>query len=249
MRSRHGRKGTQFAHAHSAEHVRDRDLRLFRRDLHDSIGPLLSAVTMRTEAARAMVTRDPEAADVILGELHADACHALAEVRRLAATEPRFPPRETSLAAALRLQADRFGTASAGRLTVSVAVAPTLAGVSTAVETALYRIASEALTNTARHALARSCTIRAWADDTQIHLEVADDGIGLPRRPGTGVGLRSMRDRALELGGWCVVENVVPHGTRVYATLPVNPPEPTTAAAGPAGAVRPAWPERRRQGA
>ena len=241
MRSGHGVEGIQFAGA--AEHVMTLDCRLLRRDLHDSIGPLLSALMMRTEAARAIVGHDPEAAKKLLGEMHADACHALAEVRRLASTQPAFVPPERCLASALRRQADRFGPASGGRLDVSVAVAPAIETVPAAVQTAIYRIASEALTNTARHALARSCTIRAWADGTGLHVEVADDGVGVPRRPAGGVGLNSMRDRARELGGRCVVENVVPHGTRVYATFPMHSPQYA-----PAGAAAPARPERQPEG-
>ena len=241
MRNGQGVDGIQFADV--AEHAMPLDCRLLRRDLHDSVGPLLSALMMRTEAARATITCDPEAAKKMLGEVHADACHALAEVRRLASTEPAFAPRERRLASALRCLADRFSPAPGGRLNVSVAVAPAMETVPAAVQTAIYRIASEALTNTARHALARSCTIRAWADGTGLHVEVADDGAGLPRRPAGGVGLNSMRDRARELGGTCVVENVVPHGTRVYATFPTHSPEYA-----PAGAAAPARPERQPEG-
>jgi signal transduction histidine kinase len=221
MRDAYGAESVRLADADTAAKIWNQACQRLRRDLHDSVGPLLSAVTMRTEAASAIVIRDPLAAQALLAELHADACHALAEVRRLACTKPEVVLRETSLEAALHCQAQRFRQASGGRLEVSVTVAPMPGTVPAGVETAVFRIASEALTNTARHAHATRCLIRAWSDDDAIHVEVIDDGVGLPRRPVLGVGLTSMRERARELGGHCLVENVVPHGARIYATVPM----------------------------
>ena len=84
----------------------------------------------------------------------------------------------------------------------------------------VYRIAQEALTNVARHARARTCMIRlTLAED--LRLEIKDDGIGLPAQPHAGVGLRSMRERAVELGGTCAVETALDGGTRVLVRLPL----------------------------
>jgi signal transduction histidine kinase len=90
-----------------------------------------------------------------------------------------------------------------------------------AVEVAAYRIVQEALMNVSRHAQAHTCTIRvAMTDGLQV--EVTDDGVGLPATYRAGVGLRSMRERALELGGRCAIERLNRAGTRVYAWLPVG---------------------------
>ncbi len=59
-----------------------------------------------------------------------------------------------------------------------------------------------------------------------LDIEVADDGVGMPESPEFGVGLRSMQERATELGGTCRIESVTPAGTRIFARLPL---------AGPAG--------------
>jgi two-component system NarL family sensor kinase len=237
---RNGRRAasTGLGHADIPERLRSQDLRRLRRDLHDSVGPLLAAVTMRTEAASAIITRDPETARQMLGELHADACSALAEVRRLAGRASQAP-QEACLAAALQHQAERFRRASGGGLQVSVTVALADTAPCDEVETALYRIATEALTNTARHARASICTIRIWTNDDGFNLEVTDDGTGLPRRRRVGVGLKSMRERARELGGICVIGNVVPHGTRVYAMVPARRPDLAPAIAAPAVSLTP----------
>ena len=89
-----------------------------------------------------------------------------------------------------------------------------------AVEVAAYRIATEALANVARHAEARTCTVRLVLDRA-LELEICDDGRGLPDRYQAGIGLCSMRERADELGGTCTIQPAPGGGTRVHARLPV----------------------------
>jgi signal transduction histidine kinase len=95
-----------------------------------------------------------------------------------------------------------------------------------AVEVAAYRIALEALTNVARHAHAQNCVIRFSLNRTPhptiLQLEITDDGVGLPDNVPAGVGFTSMRERAAELGGTCMIEGRPEGGTRVLAQLPVS---------------------------
>ena len=96
---------------------------------------------------------------------------------------------------------------------------------SAAVEVASYRIVLEALTNVIRHAQAHHCTIRfstgQIASNDNLQIEMVDDGIGFPDNLRAGVGLRSMRERAEELGGTCVIESDPGPGTRVCVGLPL----------------------------
>ncbi len=112
---------------------------------------------------------------------------------------------------------------------------------------AAYRIVQEALTNVVRHAGARSCVVRLALDEA-LHLEIADDGVGLAAASRAGVGLASMRERAAELGGTCVVEMPPTGGTRVLARLPL-PPGPTEAARGVRSLPGGAWARAGRVGA
>jgi signal transduction histidine kinase len=98
------------------------------------------------------------------------------------------------------------------------------------VEVAAYRIAQEALANVVRHARAHTCVVRLALDGTTaLGVEIVDDGVGVaafgPQRH-AGVGLASMRERAAELGGTCIVEPPPVGGTRVLARLPLAQAQP-----------------------
>jgi signal transduction histidine kinase len=90
-----------------------------------------------------------------------------------------------------------------------------------ATEVAAYRIALEAVTNAARHAHARHCSVLLAADG-QLRVEVTDDGGGISADDRPGVGLAAMQERATEVGGLCTVSTVAPAGTRVLALLPLD---------------------------
>ena len=77
----------------------------------------------------------------------------------------------------------------------------------------------EGLTNVVRHAGATCCRVKGAVGDSHLVLEVVDDGVG-GARPGRGVGLRSMRDRAREIGGRIEVDSTC-GGTTVTISLPL----------------------------
>ena len=90
-------------------------------------------------------------------------------------------------------------------------------------EVAAYRIATEALTNTVRHARATHCTVELRRDPEALTVRVADDGIGMPPEGRPGVGQSSMRERAAELGGsLTVLPTGAEGGTVVTAVLPFS---------------------------
>ncbi len=185
-----------------------------RRDLHDGLGPALSSAVLGISRARALVDRQPDAAGAQLDQLTRQIQDAVAEVRRL--VYGLRPPAldELGLVGALDEQARLLG---AGPV-----VAPREPlGLSAAVEVAAYRIAMEAMTNATRHARAGSVTVDVSLNEG-LHLEIADDGVGMPELYRAGVGISSMRERAAELGGSCTVEQREPRGTVVRAVLPLG---------------------------
>jgi signal transduction histidine kinase len=204
--------------------AREEERRRLRRDLHDGLGPQLSSQALTIDAVRALMRRDPDAAEELLLELKADAQDAVTDIRRL--VYGLRPPAldDLGLLGALRESAAQY---SAKGLRVSVEAPEKLPPLSAAVEVAAYRIAQEALTNVVRHAQASTCTVSLAIDEADtLRLDVSDDGRGIPNPQENssvraGIGLTSMRERASELGGSLVVEPLPEGGTLVCARLPL----------------------------
>jgi signal transduction histidine kinase len=193
---------------------REEERRRLRRDLHDGVGAALAGARLQLESARHRVD-EPVTAGLLDAAGRAVA-EAVADVRRL--TDDLRPPALDELGLAGSLRALGTRTSTPDRQVAVDVDAP--AGLSAAVEVALHRIASEALTNAARHSGAGRVDLRLRATSHELVLEVADDGRGLSAADGRGVGLDSMRQRAEELGGRLDVDAAPDGGTRVRAVLP-----------------------------
>jgi signal transduction histidine kinase len=212
----------------SREHLvttREEERRRLRRDLHDGLGPTLAGQTLKLDAALDLVEKDPSAARLLLLDLKGQTQDTVTRIRRL--VYDLRPPALDDLGLAGALQAHVYqmeGATNGLRISINVPDGglPPLAA---AVEVAAYRIAQEGLTNTVRHAQAKECQLRLSLSEggvRALHLEIIDDGIGLPRQHRPGVGMNSMRERAAELGGTCVIEPGPGGGTRVLACLPLR---------------------------
>jgi signal transduction histidine kinase len=198
--------------------TREEERRRLRRDLHDGLGPTLASQSYKLDAVLDLMDSDPATARKLILDLKSQAQTTLADIRRLV-YELRPPALdELGLVAALQAQF----TDSANGLRISVESPPDgLPPLSAAVEVAAYRIAMEAVNNATRHARARHCVIRFGAKADELTVEITDDGTGLQGGMRAGVGLTSMRERAAELGGQCVIDSSPKRGTRVCAILPL----------------------------
>jgi signal transduction histidine kinase len=198
--------------------AREEERRRLRRDLHDGLGPQLASQTLTLTAARKLLRQDPEAAETLLTDAITHAQQAITDIRRLVYNLRPPALDDLGLLGALREQMNQYRSSE---VALTLEAPEQLPPLSAAVEVACYRIAQEALTNVMRHASAHSCTIRLTLADMLI-LEIIDDGIGLLPERLAGVGLTSMRERATELGGTCIIESVPGGGTRVYTRLPLS---------------------------
>jgi signal transduction histidine kinase len=197
--------------------LREDERRRLRRDLHDGLGPSLAAIGLKAGlAARSTPVGSP--ARGLLDEIGDEVKASIADVRRV--VEELRPPAldELGLVGAVRSRA----AALSGDVAIEVSGSAAPAALPAAVETAAYRIAAEAMTNAVRHGGGSRCTVAIESDGTDLVVAVRDDGAGIdPARP-AGVGLRSMRERAAELGGACDVGTPDGGGTLVRARLPLT---------------------------
>lgn len=161
-----------------------------------------------------------------------DLAMAIKEVRRITDRLGPAPLGEFGLARAVQQLALTFSGAG---LAVTAALTPDpLPALPAAVEVAVYRITAEALNNVLHHARAGRAEVVVRVDDETLTLTVQDDGVGYRRADGddsrapsggegNGVGIRSMADRAAEIGGSCTIGPLpLEHGTRVRAVLPAS---------------------------
>jgi signal transduction histidine kinase len=198
--------------------AREEERRRLRRDLHDGLGPQLASQTLLIDTVVRLLPGDVDGAINLLQRLKSQSQDSIADIRRLvyALRPPALD--DLGLVGALREHAMQYAQSGIQINVVEQAQLPPLPA---AVEVAAYRIVQEALTNVIRHAQAQHCTIEI-APEADLVVTVADDGRGLPADRRMGVGLSSMQERAVELGGRLAIEPRAGGGTRVRAWLPLQ---------------------------
>lgn len=200
--------------------AREEERKRLRRELHDGVGPSLAAILLKLEAARSR--QDAASRNALLTEIKDETKAAITEVRR--AVDELRPPAidELGLAGAI---GQRAASLTTGDLMFEMCLAPNLPLLPAASEVAAFRIASEAMTNVARHSGATRCRVELWCD-RWLELTVSDNGGGADRSSPHGVGWTSMVERAAELGGTCTIGPRVDGGLVVHAVLPAGPGVP-----------------------
>jgi PAS domain S-box-containing protein len=189
------------------------------RELHDSVSQALYGIALGARTAHAMLDRDPAQASEPLEYVLQLAEVGLAEMRALI-FELRPDSIETDgLVAALERRVAVTRARHGVTLLVDFCAEP---DASLDAKEALFRIAQEALNNTVKHARADHIEVRLAQDDNLLTLELRDNGVGFDTAGAfpSHLGLRSMRERATQLGGALHIESAPGHGARVVARLP-----------------------------
>ena len=205
----------------------DEERRRIARELHDETGQSLTAllVGLRTiEEARTM-RQAVERAQRLRGIV----AQTLEEVGRLSRGLHPSTLDDVGLAAAMTRQVQEF--VQLHRIAADVRIEGLDAEpLPPLLQTTVYRVLQEALTNVARHAGARSVTVRLVRDEAAMELRVRDDGIGLEPAVRAAaaagdrrrLGLQGMRERAALLGGSVEVESQPGAGTTITARFPLR---------------------------
>jgi two-component system NarL family sensor kinase len=191
------------------------------RDLHDTLTQGLTAIGLHVEAAMATLggthRQDDRTARRELERALEITRANLGEARRSLRTLKGSVLDGRPLAEALTALGRQL-TADTG---VRVHIASSVRPLTPDVEEALYRIASEALTNVRRHAAARQVEVTLTRSAHTVRLSIADDGKGVAaRKRGEGFGIEGMRERARLAGGRLSVRSRAGRGTAVVAELP-----------------------------
>lgn len=203
--------------------AREEERRRLRRDLHDGLGPTLAAQMFRVGAVQVAVETNPQKAVKLLDDLQNGIEGTLTTIRQLV-----YDLRPPLL--------DQLGLAGAVTDFVSRHDSPVqlhldlpeqLPALSAAVEVAAFRIVQTGVDNVTKHAQASACDIIIRVQHDNLHIDITDDGSGIPAQYRAGVGLTSMRERAEELGGTFSLTPAAPRGTHLSVVIPL-PPESTS---------------------
>lgn len=208
--------------------ARDDERRRVARELHDSTGQYLSALSLAIDAARSHGDAVPPAALRKLEEANEIINLCSVEIRTL--SHLLHPPllEELGLASAVNWYVEGFAERSG--VSVDVRVPPQMARLDATSELTLFRALQECLTNIHRHSGSKTASVRIEAKGDQLTLEVRDEGKGIERETlgnwlrkgkGVGVGISGMRERVRDLGGTLEIESSSA-GTTVRATIPLR---------------------------
>ncbi len=208
---------------------REEERRRLRRDLHDGLGAQLAALIMQAGSVRALIRSDPGEADQQLLDLRKELRSAVVDVRRLVLGLRPPALDELGLVGALRVRLDRLDWGGVDSdeppLRVRFEAEEPLPSLSAAVEVAAFRIVEEAVTNVVRHSQASCVTVSLRHPANSLVIAIEDDGAGITAPvESSGMGMESMQERAMELGGTCVVTTRSDGtGTMVHVELPTIP--------------------------
>jgi len=207
--------------------LQDEERRRIGRELHDSTGQNLAA--LKLNLSRLNRASLPPELENIVPESMALTERMLSEIRTLSYL--LHPPLldELGLASALKTYIEGFSRRS--DIPVHFEAPPDLGRLAPELETAIFRIIQEGLTNAQRHSGSSQCWVSIQMSGETISLVVRDDGAGLPaavlgqlgNKPGlVGVGLSGMQERARQLGGSLKIES--DGGCVIQAAFPLTKP-------------------------
>jgi len=200
----------------------EEESRRIAHTLHDDAGPLLVAVHL---ALKDLAADAPEAMRPKIAGVREHLNTIEDQIRHLAREMRPTVLDDLGLAASIRFLAEGILTRNGLRIEVEDLLRIRLRQT---VETSIYRIVQEALTNVARHARAEHARVRLTENGVRVTCSVWDDGVGFelaspgPAGAGRGLGLVGIRERVDALGGRLRIASVPGRGTEVHVIIPME---------------------------
>ena len=208
--------------------MQDDERRHISRELHDSVGQILAAIKMNQAVVAKELDKLSPSAHKAFGENITMVDEILRGIRTI--SHLLHPPLldEAGLPSALRWYVEEFSQRSG--IHVVLECPDSLHRLASELETALFRIVQECLGNVHRHSGSETATICLEVDNGRVHLEIRDQGHGIPSDQQTemalgrrsGVGLRGIRERIAQFGGELEIVSSAA-GTTVIANIPCEP--------------------------
>lgn len=212
---------------HKTVQFQESERRRFSRELHDGINQLLVSAKFRLELGADSVGDKNPKAQSHLAKASTVMNEAIQEIRRISHDLRPSALDDLGLIPAMTMVLDEFRLRTG--IKIEQNTPPCRMRLPEEIETTLYRIVQEGLTNVERHAHARHLKVTTgWHKDT-FHLTLVDDGVGfnVPEvMRGAGIGLRNMRERVEFLSGEFIIESAPRQGTRVRAKFPMHSWQP-----------------------
>lgn len=189
------------------------------REIHDSLGHSLTALNLQLETALKLWQSNPAKAQTFLARAKQLGSKALQDVRQSVSAMRSKPLQGRLLEQAIASLAEEFHCSTGVAPICEIQLRRVLPD---EVNTAIYRITQEALTNISKHAAATEVKIQLNTTPTELHLAIYDNGRGFDLDQNTsGFGLQSMRDRTLALGGRFEIYSTPQAGCRITADIPL----------------------------
>ena len=204
--------------------VEEAERQRIARELHDRVGQDITALSFNLSIVSSLLPQGtPEPVMARLGDAMALVEQTTKDIRTIMSELRPLVLDDYGLVAGLQWYATEFGRRMG--LGVRVEGQEPEPRLGSATETALFRVAQEALTNTAKHAQATHVTITITPDDRGVRLVMEDDGVGFDPssvtgpRGDSGWGLLSMTERVAAVGGRCTIASAPGSGTRIIAEV------------------------------
>ncbi len=190
------------------------------REIHDGLGHTLAAQTIQINNALLFWQSNNDKALIFVKQSKLLAAEALLEIRRSLSVLRSNLLEGQSLNSAIAKLLQDFQQTTGIQPDSKIDLPPSLP---TEINTTLYRIVQESLTNICKHAQATSVTVKLLAQGQMIHLSIEDNGKGFNKTQNTtGFGLQGMRERAIALGGHLNIHSESGTGCCISVSLPLS---------------------------
>lgn len=208
----------------SSQQATESEKRRFSRKLYDEIGQRLSVLKLDLDWLENSLPETDDGLPARLAQMQGLLDNVITMTKSMASA--LRPPLldDFGLLPAVEWMAENFRKKTAISCTVeSVGMTGKL---DDPIESVVFRVVQEGLSNIERHAHARNARILFERTENQLDVMIQDDGIGMAAgsefKPGC-YGLIAMQERIFVLGGTISIENATPHGLAIHASIPIDP--------------------------